>query len=87
MEPRYIIFDEPLNSLDLAARRRFAKLMHDLPQTVITITHDFELIAEYDRALLIHEGRVAADGAPADVVRRYVDLMDAAENTPKEDPD
>jgi biotin transport system ATP-binding protein len=77
MEPRYIIFDEPLNSLDLAARRRFTRLMHDLPQTVITITHDFELIADYDRALLIHEGRVAADGAPAMVVPRYIDLIDA----------
>jgi biotin transport system ATP-binding protein len=79
MEPRYIIFDEPLNSLDLAARRRFTRLMRDLRQTVITITHDFELIADYDRALLIHQGRLAADGAPADVVRCYVELVDAAE--------
>jgi len=77
MEPRYIIFDEPLNSLDLAARRRFARLMHALPQTAITITHDFELIADYDRALLIHEGRVAADGAPREVIARYVALVDA----------
>ena len=27
MEPRYIIFDEPMNSLDLAARRRLTALM------------------------------------------------------------
>jgi biotin transport system ATP-binding protein len=79
MEPRYIIFDEPLNSLDLAARRRFSRLMRDLPQTAITITHDFELIADYERALLIHEGRVAADGPPGDVARRYVEIVDAAE--------
>jgi biotin transport system ATP-binding protein len=79
MEPRYIIFDEPLNSLDLAARRRFTRLMHDLPQTVITITHDFELIAGYDRAILIHEGALAADGPPAEVVRRYVALVDAGD--------
>ena len=77
MEPRYVIFDEPLNSLDLAARRRFTRLMHDLPQTVITITHDFELIAGYDRALLIHDGRLAADGAPPEVIARYVALVDA----------
>jgi biotin transport system ATP-binding protein len=79
MEPRYIIFDEPLNSLDLAARRRFTRLMHDLPQMVITITHDFELIAGYDRAILIHEGTLAADGPPAEVVRRYVALVDAGD--------
>jgi biotin transport system ATP-binding protein len=79
MEPRYVIFDEPLNSLDLAARRRFTRLMHDLPQTAITITHDFELIANYDRVLLIHEGRVTADGAPREVIAHYVALVDAAD--------
>ena len=72
MEPRYIIFDEPLNSLDLAARRRLCSVMDGLSQTVITITHDFSLIGNYDRAILIDEGRVAADGPPAEVVALYV---------------
>ncbi len=79
MEPRYIIFDEPMNSLDLAARRRSSRLMDALPQTVITITHDFDLVADYDRAILIHEGQVAADGAPGDVIRRYVEIVDGLE--------
>jgi biotin transport system ATP-binding protein len=78
MEPAYVIFDEPLNSLDLATRRRFTRLMHELPQTVITITHDFALIADYDRAILIHAGRLMADGPPDEVVRRYVALVDQA---------
>lgn len=74
MEPRYVIFDEPLNSLDLGARRRFSRLMRALPQTVITITHDFDLVADYGRAILVHEGRIAADGPPAKVVRRYIGM-------------
>ena len=77
MEPRYIIFDEPMNSLDLAARRRLSAIMDGLEQTVITITHDFDLIAAYDRAILIHEGAVAADGGPRDVIRRYVEMIDS----------
>lgn len=76
MEPRYIIFDEPMNSLDLAARRRLSALMHGLEQTVITITHDLDLVAGYDRAILLHEGAVTADGAPGDVIQRYVAMMD-----------
>jgi len=76
MEPRYIIFDEPMNSLDLAARRRLSAIMDGLEQTVITITHDFDLIAGYDRAILIHDGAVAADGAPGDVIRRYIEMVD-----------
>jgi biotin transport system ATP-binding protein len=78
MEPRYIVFDEPLNSLDLAARRHLIRVMDALEQTVITITHDFDLIAGYDRAILIHEGRVAADGAPGEVVAEYMRMVDAA---------
>ncbi len=74
MEPRYIIFDEPMNSLDLATRRRLTAVMDGLTQSVITITHDFGLIAHYDRAILIHEGRVAADGPPAETVSRYLEI-------------
>lgn len=76
MEPRTIIFDEPMTSLDLATRRRLARLMDRLEQTVITITHDFDLIADYDRAILIHDGTVAADGAPREVVQSYTQLID-----------
>lgn len=76
MEPRYIIFDEPMNSLDLVARRRLSQLMDSLPQTIITITHDFDLIAGYDRAILIHDGLVAADGKPGTIVQRYISLAD-----------
>ena len=76
MEPRYIIFDEPMNSLDLAARRRLAAIMDGLAQTVITITHDLDLIAGYDRAILIHDGAVAADGPPGEVIRRYIAMVD-----------
>ena len=79
MEPRYIIFDEPLNSLDLPARRRFTRLMHALPQNVITITHDFSLIADYERAILIHEGRITADGPPGSVIEHYVRTVDTEE--------
>jgi biotin transport system ATP-binding protein len=78
MAPRYIIFDEPMNSLDLAARHRLSAIMDGLEQTIITITHDFDLIAGYDRAILFHDGAVAADGAPKDVVRRYIEMVDGS---------
>jgi biotin transport system ATP-binding protein len=78
MEPQYVIFDEPLNSLDLVARRRFSRMMNALPQTVITITHDFDLIADYDRAILFDQGLVAADGPPDHVVSRYIEIAQAA---------
>ena len=78
MKPRYVIFDEPMNSLDLAARRRLSAVMDGLEQTIITITHDFDLIADYHRAILIHDGAVAADGVPKEVIRRYIEMVDGS---------
>lgn len=78
MEPRYIIFDEPMNSLDLTARRRLTRVMDELAQTIITITHDFDLIAGYDRAILIHGGVVAADEPPTNAVQRYIEMVNGA---------
>jgi hypothetical protein len=34
------------------------------------------LIAHYDRAILIHDGAIAADGPPRDVISRYVTMID-----------
>jgi biotin transport system ATP-binding protein len=77
MEPRYIIFDEPMNSLDRATRLRLTAMMNGLHQTAITITHDLDLVADYDRAILMHDGAVVADGPPAKVIRRYIEITDA----------
>jgi len=78
MQPDYIVFDEPMNSLDLAARCRFAATMDALPQALITITHDFDLVAGYDRALLLENGRIAADGPPATVIAAYRESLGLA---------
>jgi biotin transport system ATP-binding protein len=71
MRPRTIVFDEPMTSLDRRNRARIARVMADLPQQLITITHDLDLIGDYDRAILLVRGEVAADGPPQDVITRY----------------
>ncbi len=71
MRPRTIVFDEPMTSLDRRNRGRIAKVMADLPQQLITITHDLDLIADYDRAILLTGGEVSADGPPREVIARY----------------
>lgn len=75
MEPQLIVFDEPLTSLDLIHRQHICGLIDRLPQRVIAITHDLETIAHYDRAILLHEGRVLADGSPSTVTARYLEVI------------
>jgi len=71
MRPRTIVFDEPMTSLDRRNRARIAGVMAELPHQLITITHDLDLIADYDRALLMAGGQVVADGPPGAVIAQY----------------
>ncbi|MGY1745067.1 energy-coupling factor ABC transporter ATP-binding protein [Blastococcus sp. SYSU D00695] len=75
MEPRRVVFDEPTTLLDLANTRRVARVVEELEQDVVVVTHHLDLLAGFDRVLVFADGRVAADGAPAETLRWYVDRM------------
>ncbi|CDZ41005.1 energy-coupling factor ABC transporter ATP-binding protein [Neorhizobium galegae] len=72
--PDILIMDEPTNQLDLRNRDLVERTIHGLDENVIVISHDLGLIADFDRVLLFHEGRLADDGAPAEVIARYREL-------------
>lgn len=68
MAPEVLVMDEPTDGLDPAARRRLIQLLQGLSHTRIIATHDLDLVlALCPRALVLHEGRVAADGRPQDL--------------------
>ena len=75
LEPAYVIFDEPTTLLDLRNRRKVIELLRGLPQTVIVVTHDLDMIADFDRALVLEDGRVVADGPPAETVPAYIERL------------
>lgn len=70
-EPGVLVADEPTTLLDLANARRVGDLLMGLPQQLVLVTHDLELAARCDRALLVVDGRIAADGPAADIVDHY----------------
>ena len=74
-EPSVLVCDEPTTLLDLRNTERVAALLLALPQQVVLVTHDLDLVAAYQRVLVIDEGVVAYDGPPADAVRAYRDLV------------
>jgi biotin transport system ATP-binding protein len=76
MQPRIAVFDEPLASLDHVNARRIRALIDALPQAVICITHDLDSIRHFCRAILFHEGCVAADGPPNNVTAVYMNILD-----------
>lgn len=72
MGPRILVMDEPSAMLDLPGRLDLQHLIAELPQRVIIATHDLELVADFDRILVLDGGRLVTDTtSPADAVEAY----------------
>ena len=74
-EPDVLVCDEPTTLLDLRNARRVGELLAGLPQQVVLVTHDLDLVDGFDRVLVVDDGRVVADGPPQASVARYRDLV------------
>jgi ABC-type Fe3+/spermidine/putrescine transport system ATPase subunit len=71
-EPRLLMLDEPLGSLDRTLRERLMlelrAILSRVGQTAIYVTHDQEeAFAIADRVVLLNEGRVAQIGTPEEL--------------------
>jgi len=72
-EPDLLLLDEPTLHMDLAHQvallRAMRRLQADRGLTVLTVLHDLNLAAAFaPRIVMLHRGRVVADGTPADVL-------------------
>ncbi|GIF06982.1 energy-coupling factor ABC transporter ATP-binding protein [Actinoplanes siamensis] len=74
MNPSTIVFDEPTTMLDLRNRRRLQQQIDRLDQRAVLVTHDLDMIADYERTIVVDDGAVAFDGAPADALDFYQEL-------------
>lgn len=72
--PDVLIFDEPTNQLDLKNRTRVKAAIDGLGEQTIVISHDLELIADFGRVLVFHEGALAFDGAGPDAIAHYREI-------------
>jgi cobalt/nickel transport system ATP-binding protein len=63
MSPDILVMDEPSAGLDPRTRRQLIALLGRFEHTKIIATHDLDLIADLcERTIVLHEGRIAADG-------------------------
>ncbi len=75
MKPSCIVFDEPTTLLDLGNKQRVMTTIDGLDESAIVVTHDLDSLNAFDRVICLHQGRVHADGAPAEAIRAYRDLF------------
>jgi len=69
--PRVLLLDEPTVGLDAPSRAAITRHVHDLARqdglTVLWATHLVDEVAPDDRLVVLHRGRVAADGTRGSV--------------------
>jgi biotin transport system ATP-binding protein len=75
MRPARIVLDEPTTLLDLLNARRVARLVQELDQSVVVVTHDLALLEGFERVLVFDAGRLVADDSPAAAIDTYRSLM------------
>ena len=89
VDPEILIVDEALAVGDAIFANRCIKKFEDLKKrniTVLFVSHDLGLVKRLsDRAALMADGRVAAHGAPNEVVNRYVGMI-LERDRPKDEP-
>lgn len=70
MSPDILVMDEPTSSLDPRSRRRLIELLKTFRHTKIVATHDLDMALDLcERTIVLHRGRVTADGQTQKILR------------------
>ena len=79
MEPELLVLDEPTSGLDPAGREDLLqKLFHwreARGATILLVTHDMTIANRCDRIIVMENGHIAMDGAPAAVFAQSDELI------------
>ena len=72
-KPQALLFDEPCNSLDLAAQQSLRQTMRKLATSgtaIILVTHELaDVVPEIQRVVLMSRGRIVADGPKEEILQ------------------
>ena len=71
--PRLLLLDEPTSALDPVGRRTVRELLEELRRRGVAVLLNSHLLSEVelvcDRVVILYDGRVVAEGRPADLAR------------------
>jgi iron complex transport system ATP-binding protein len=75
-KPRLLLLDEPLSNLDPYWVIRTLQILRGAADStgcaILASVHDLAQVEAFDRVLLVEGGRIAADGAPMDILESPV---------------
>jgi ribose transport system ATP-binding protein len=74
--PEVLIFDEPTRGIDVGAKAEFYRLMRELAdqgKAILMISSELpEILGMSDRILVMHQGRIAGELAPAEATEERI---------------
>jgi cobalt/nickel transport system ATP-binding protein len=77
MSPDILVMDEPTSGLDPQARRQLIKMLKTFKHSKIIATHDLDLVLDLcERTIILHEGRIQADGPTSEIFHNEKLLAD-----------
>ncbi len=86
LDPAALVLDEPTTALDARETEVLLELLRELNaegRTIVLITHDMELVAEAERAVVLSGGLVRFDGPPRELFTRRDVLAEASLEPPE----
>jgi len=79
MRPAYLLLDEPTTMISGHTARQLMQTLDRLASeqgtTIIHITHFMHEISTFKRVIVMHEGRILMEGAPAEIFARAEELQ------------
>lgn len=91
VDPEILIVDEALAVGDAVFANRCVRKFEELRErkvTVLFVSHDLGLVKQLsDRAILLLNGRIEAEGKPSDVINRYIGLVLARQDAQRKTDD
>lgn len=83
MSPDILVMDEPTSSLDPRSRLRLIGLLKTFRHTKIVATHDLDMAMDLcERVMVLHKGRVTADGPTLEIFQDEKILHNASLEKP-----
>lgn len=76
-EPELVIADEPTTLLDARNARMMANVFATLPQSLYVVSHHLEALRDFERIIVVDDGRIVADDEPRPALTYYEQLVES----------
>jgi energy-coupling factor transport system ATP-binding protein len=82
LNPEYIIFDESLSMTDSKSEilEKILNINKELGKSIIYITHEISEVTNFDRLIILENGKIIYDGIPKNITCDYDKLKNAKLN-------